>query len=133
MSLIGRWFGIDGERACEEGLAAIGRRDFSAAAQAFRRCEQLSRREATVRLARFHLAECHAQLALASWEKGNFGTAREEIETSLGYTNPTPERLLIAAQIARRVDDPNGAACHLECALERVPDHPHALALRALH
>ena len=133
MSLFGRLFGLDAERSCEDGLSALDRRDFEAAARAFHLCEEESRREATVRLARFHLAECHTQLALAAWEEGNFEKARDEIEVAVAYAQPTAERQLIAAQIARRLGDSKGAAYHVEAALERVPDHEHALALQALH
>ena len=132
MSFLQRLFGNDAERTCEEGLSALGRRDFATAARAFLSCSESSRRESTIRLARFHLAECHTQLALAAWTRGEYEQARDEIEVGLAYAHPTVERHLIAAQIARRVDDLPSAAYHVESALERVPDHEHALALYAL-
>ena len=133
MSLFRRMLGLDSENACDEGLAALGRRDFAAAAGAFHVCIDSSRRESTMRLARFHLAECHTQLALAAWDRGDVEEARQEIEAALSHAQPTAERHLIAAQMARRAGDRQDVVRHTEAALSRVPDHEPALALSALH
>ncbi len=132
MSFFGRLFGSNPEESCEEGLAALDRRDFESATRAFTTCLESSNRESTVRLARFHLAECHTQLAESAWTRGEYARARDEIEVALSYAHPTAERHLIAAQIARRIDDRADAAYHLEAALQRSPGHEQALALQAL-
>ncbi len=133
MSLFGRWFGLDAEASCDEGLSALDRRDYELAARAFKVCAEGSRRASTVRLARFHLAECHTQIALSAWARGEAAQARDEIEVALAYTQPTAERHFIAAQIARRLGARAEAAHHVDAALAYVPDHEPALALRALH
>ena len=133
MSLFRRLLGLDAEDACEEGLSALGRRDFEKAAEAFGTCAESSRREATVRLARFHLAECHTQLARAAWRKGEAARAGEEIEVALAYAQPTAERHLIAAQIARHRGDREAVDRHTQAALARLPGHEPSLALYALH
>ena len=132
MSLFRRWFGYDPEDFCKEGLSALDRRDFEAAAKAFQTCAESSDREATIRLARFHLAECHAQIAEAHYRSGDYDKARDEIDVSLAYAKPTAERHLLAAQIARRLNDRQSAAYQLDCVLAQRPTHEEALALRAL-
>lgn len=110
----------------------MSRRDYSTAAQAFQACAESSHREATVRLARFHLAECHTQLALAAWRRGESEQAWEQIEAGIATSQPTAERHLIAAQMARRLGDNASARHHVEAALARLPDHEPSLALAAL-
>jgi tetratricopeptide (TPR) repeat protein len=132
MSLFAKWFKPNPEKFCDEGLAALDRRDFAAAAKAFRECVETTSRESTVRIARFHLAECHAYLAEAAFGEGDFMRAREEMEMALSYAQPTAERHLIAAQIARRLEDREGAEFHLAAALEKDPTFEQALALQAL-
>ena len=133
MSLFGRLFGVDAEARCDEGLSALDRRDYEAAVRAFRACAEGSRRPATVRLARFHLSECHTQLALAAWRRGNARGALSEIEGALAASTPTAERHFIAAQIARRLGARNDVAHHVESALGYVPEHEAARVLYALH
>lgn len=133
MSLFRRFLRLDAESICDEGLSALSRRDYAAAAQAFESCVETSRRESTVRLARFHLAECHTQLGLKAWRQGETEKARDEIEVALAYTQPTAERHLIAAQMARRLGDRASVAHHVESALARLPDHEPSLALAALY
>ena len=132
MSLFRRWFGYDPEEFCREGLSALDRRDFEVAAKAFQSCAESSDREATIRLARFHLAECHAQMAGASYRAAEYEKARENIDASLTFAKPTAERHLLAAQISRRLNDRQGAAHQLDCVLLQIPGHEEALALRAL-
>lgn len=133
MSILGRWFGTDAETSCNEGLSALDRRDYDAAARLFKTCAESSRRAATVRIATFHLAECHTQIALSAWSRGEAGRAQKEIEIALAYAQPTAERHFIAAQIARRLGARADATHHVNSTLARVPEHQAALALRALH
>ena len=117
---------------CDAGLAALDRRDFAAAAEAFENCLRECRDAATIRIARFHLAECHTRLALLAWEAHEVEKARAEIDVALASNPPTAERHLIAAQISRRDGDPVGATRHIEAALACIPDLEPALALYAL-
>ena len=132
MSFLGKLFGLSPEKSCDEGLAALDRRDFAAAADAFRACVEGNSRQSTVRIARFHLAECHTQLAEAAFRSNDLERARDEIDVALAYAQPTAERHLIAAQIARRLNDRAGAAFHLDAAVEKSPHHEQALVLQAL-
>ena len=132
MSFFSALFRSNPESTCDAGLSALDRRDFGAAAEAFESCLKETHRTSTVRIARFHLAECHTQLALVAWKVGDFEKSREEIEVALAYTQPTAERHLIAAQIARRIGDAQDATRHIEAALSRIPNLEPAVALYAL-
>ena len=132
MSFLQTLFRSKPEATCDAGLSALDRRDFASAVKAFESCLDDTRRPSTVRIARFHLAECHTRLALSAWDAGEIERAGEEIEVALAYALPTAERHLIAAQISRRLDDRMGAARHVEAALSRVPDLEPAVALDAL-
>ncbi len=133
MSFLGKLFGVSPEKSCDEGLAALDRRDFAAAAEAFRACVEGSSRQSTVRIARFHLADCHTHLAEAAFIEEDYERARDEIDVALAYALPTAERHLVAAQIARRLNDPVDEAYHLRAALEKNPEHEQALVLQALN
>lgn len=133
MSFIGKWLGFDTEEICEEGLAALDRRDFEAAAEAFHACLDGDPKESTQRLTRFHLGECHAQLAAEAFRGADYDRAQHEIETSFAYAMPTAERLVLAARIARRLGDRRAATDHVERALARAPQHAEANALRAVN
>jgi len=131
MSKLGKWFGFDTEEICERGFAALDRKDFEEAASAFEICVKESGNESTVRLARFNLAECYAQMAAQDFHRANYQRAQQEIERSLSQALPTAERHLLAARIARRLEQPYEADYQLDQALERSPSHPQALALQA--
>ena len=105
MSFLGKLFGLNPEKSCDEGLAALDRRDFAAAADAFRACVEGNTRQSTVRIARFHLADCHTHLAEAAFRAEDYEKARDQIDVALAYAQPTAERHLVAAQIVRRLKD----------------------------
>ncbi|RYG24922.1 hypothetical protein EON82_08990 [bacterium] len=128
---IAKWLGLDTEDDCERGLEALDRRDFQAAAEAFRSCIESSSRESTVRLARFHLAECYTQLAESAFRQADYEVAKEDIELAFVYAQATAERHLLAARIARRLEDHREASLHLRSALMKAPENPQALALQA--
>ena len=133
MFLFKKLFGTSPEDVCDEGLYALDRRDYDAAVRSFANCVEVGRRESTVRIARFHLAECRTQLSLRAWDQGDADAAYEEIERALASTPPTAERHLIAAQIARKLDDRAGVAVHIEAALALIPNLEPAVAMIALH
>ena len=131
MSTLGKWFGFDTDEICEEGFAALDRKDFEEAARAFETCLRESDNESTVRLARFNLAECYTQRAIASFHQAHYERAQIEIEKSFQFAWPTADRHLWAARIARRLDSPEEADYQIERALALSPTHPQALALQA--
>lgn len=131
MSKLGKWFGFDTEEICEEGFAALDRKDYEEAANAFETCIQESKNESTIRLAKFNLAECYAKMAIADFHRAKYEKAQTEIEQALNYASPTSERHLWAARIARRLEMTDEADYQIERALTLSPAHPQALALQA--
>ncbi len=131
MSKLGKWFGFDTEEICEEGFAALDRKEYEEAASAFETCIRESKSESTIRLARFNLAECYAQMAVADFHRAKYERAQTEIERSLAFSSPTSERHLWAARIARRLEMTDEADYQIERALTLSPANPQALALQA--
>jgi tetratricopeptide (TPR) repeat protein len=131
MSRLGKWFGFDTDEICEEGFVALERKNFEEAARAFETCLRKSDSESTVRLARFNLAECYTQMAIADFHRARYEQAQIEIEKSFRFGWPTADRHLWAARIARRLESPQEADYQIERALMISPNHPQALALQA--
>ena len=130
MFRIGKWLGFDTESVYEDGLTALNRHDYEAAAQAFKTCIETGTQESTVRLARFHLAECYSQFAEEEYRHAEYEKAWDEIELSFALAHPTAERHLLAARIARRLGNRDEATSHLDSALTMAPEHTQALALQ---
>lgn len=128
---LAKWLRLDAETDYELGLNALDHRDFETAADAFRTCIEVGQKESTVRLARFHLAECYTQLAEVAFRQADYEDARDMIELAFVYAQATAERHLLAARIARRLEDHREASLHLRSALMRAPEHPQAVALQA--
>jgi tetratricopeptide (TPR) repeat protein len=128
---IAKWLGLDAETDYERGMNALDLRDFEAAADAFRTCIEVGQKEATIRLARFHLAECYTHLAESAFRQADYESAQEIIDLAFVYAQANAERHLLAARIARRLEDHREASLHLRSALMKAPEHPQALALQA--
>ncbi len=130
MSLVGKWFGFERQELFDEGLAAHGRGAYDEAVEAFEACLEADADGATLRLARFYLADSHSLLARQLTQKGDHVSASVAICNALSINPNYPDLHLLAAKIHRWLDRPEVMEHHLARALEINPRFANALVFQ---
>lgn len=131
MSLLGKWFGFAADEIYEEGMAAYDRGAYDDALEALEQYAEEGGDVNLLRLARFAMVQCHAQLAAAEMRRGTPGVAVRHLEAALSLCPHFPDLNLAAAQAYHRLGSAPRRDHHLRQALRINPRYYEAMVFEA--
>jgi tetratricopeptide (TPR) repeat protein len=121
MSFLQRFLGVGRNHAYDEGIRRYDEGCFEEALRLFEQALVESRDLMIQKLARFYIAESHAQLGQAALRRGHYGTAEAHFARALEIHPHYADLHFQRAFALRKLKDYEGALFHLNEALRINP------------
>jgi protein O-GlcNAc transferase len=132
MKLLGKWFGFSKDEVFDEGMAAYDRGAYEDAIEAFKACINSDTDPSETRLARFYLAQSHAELGHERMRAGDPFSAIRAYESALELYPNYPDLNLATARAYRQLGALDKQAHYVERALEVNPRYVDAILFQGI-